>query len=74
MERRHVESLEELADHYDIVCNCSGFGAKDLCQDLTVTPIRGQVFKVCVCVGGGMNRCESKNMRKRRRRKALKYP
>lgn len=46
MERRHLDSLEELADHYDIVCNCSGFGAKELCQDLTVTPIRGQVFKV----------------------------
>lgn len=47
LEQCHVESLEELAGHYNIVCNCSGLGAKELCQDSTVTSIRGQVFKVC---------------------------
>ncbi|XP_050713818.1 D-aspartate oxidase-like isoform X2 [Eriocheir sinensis] len=46
MERRHLKSLEELVGHYDIVCNCSGFGAKELCRDMNVTAIRGQVFKV----------------------------
>ncbi|XP_068203262.1 D-aspartate oxidase-like [Palaemon carinicauda] len=44
--KRFLNSLEELADDYDIVCNCSGFGAKDLCGDNLVTPMRGQVFKV----------------------------
>lgn len=44
--RHHLDSLEELVGHFDIVCNCSGFGAKELCSDITVTPIRGQIFKV----------------------------
>ncbi|XP_071519330.1 D-aspartate oxidase [Panulirus ornatus] len=43
---RHLESLEQLAGHFDVVCNCTGYGARDLCADLSVTPIRGQVFKV----------------------------
>ncbi|XP_045596532.1 D-aspartate oxidase [Procambarus clarkii] len=46
IETRHLESLEELVGQYDVVCNCSGIGAKDLVNDLTVTPIRGQVYKV----------------------------
>ncbi|KAK7074694.1 hypothetical protein SK128_019903 [Halocaridina rubra] len=44
--QRKITSFEELADDFDIVCNCSGIGAKELCGDMTVTPIRGQVFKV----------------------------
>ncbi|CAL4092854.1 unnamed protein product [Meganyctiphanes norvegica] len=40
-----VNSFEELSN-YDLVCNCSGFGARELCGDTLVTPIRGQVFKV----------------------------
>ncbi|XP_064085526.1 D-aspartate oxidase-like isoform X1 [Macrobrachium nipponense] len=44
--QRYLNSLEELAGDYDIVCNCCGFGAKDLCGDNFVTPMRGQVFKV----------------------------
>lgn len=43
---RRLQSLEELAGDFDVACNCSGFGARDLCGDLSVTPIRGQVFKV----------------------------
>lgn len=46
IERRHLDSLEELAGHYDIVCNCSGFGAKELSSDMTMTPIRGQIYKI----------------------------
>ncbi|XP_050713815.1 D-amino-acid oxidase-like isoform X2 [Eriocheir sinensis] len=45
-ERRRLASLEELVGHYDVACNCSGSGAKELCQDVTVAPIRGQLFKV----------------------------
>lgn len=33
-------------DDYDLVINCTGFGAKKLCLDHDLVPIRGQVFKV----------------------------
>lgn len=46
LQQRRLTSLEELVGHYDIACNCSGCGAKELCQDITVAPIKGQVFKV----------------------------
>lgn len=44
--KRHLESLEELADDFDVICNCSGLGAKDLCEDRSMASLRGQVFKV----------------------------
>uniref|UniRef100_A0A336MJL1 CSON000933 protein n=1 Tax=Culicoides sonorensis TaxID=179676 RepID=A0A336MJL1_CULSO len=31
---------------YDVVVNCTGLGAKYLCNDYKLVPIRGQVFKV----------------------------
>ena len=31
---------------FDVVVNCTGFGAKSLCKDPKMVPIRGQVFKV----------------------------
>lgn len=37
--------FDELSD-YDMVVNCTGFGAKKLCSDASLVPIRGQVFKV----------------------------
>lgn len=43
--KRNVSSLDELED-YDLVVNCTGFGAKKLCDDKDLVPIRGQVFKV----------------------------
>lgn len=43
-----VESFEELSE-YDLVVNCTGFGAKKLCHDNSLVPIRGQVFKVFYC-------------------------
>ncbi|XP_032667080.1 uncharacterized protein LOC116842259 [Odontomachus brunneus] len=46
-ERRNVRALHELAEEgYDLVINCSGLGARELVADKTVTPIRGQVYKV----------------------------
>ncbi|XP_042859023.1 D-aspartate oxidase-like [Penaeus japonicus] len=44
--KRHVTSLEELADEFDVVCNCSGLGARVLCGDRDVVPVRGQIFQV----------------------------
>ncbi|XP_022116368.2 D-aspartate oxidase [Pieris rapae] len=42
---RKVESFSSLPK-YDLVFNCTGMGAKYLCNDYDLVPIRGQVFKV----------------------------
>lgn len=42
----HVKSLAQLAPEYNVVFNCTGLGAADLCSDMHVIPIRGQVIKV----------------------------
>lgn len=42
----HITKLTDLASSYDIVINCSGLGAQQLCNDRKVVPIRGQVIKV----------------------------
>lgn len=42
-----VEGFRELvASKYDLVVNCTGLGAKKLCGDYKLVPIRGQVIKV----------------------------
>nr|XP_053637781.1 D-aspartate oxidase-like isoform X1 [Cherax quadricarinatus] len=41
-----LESFEELVDQFDVVCNCSGLGARYLCQDANVMPVRGQIYQV----------------------------
>ncbi|RLU23274.1 hypothetical protein DMN91_003477 [Ooceraea biroi] len=47
MERRNVKRLHELAEEgYDLIINCSGLGARELIADKTMTPIRGQIYKV----------------------------
>ena len=43
--KKTINSFDELSD-YDLIVNCSGFGAKKLCADNDLVPIRGQVFKV----------------------------
>lgn len=42
----NIESLALLPQKYDMVFNCTGFGAKKLCEDHDLVPIRGQVVKV----------------------------
>lgn len=44
--RKHVNSIASLEQNFDVVVNCAGFGAKDLCNDNKLVPIRGQVVKV----------------------------
>ncbi|XP_057656207.1 D-aspartate oxidase [Diorhabda carinulata] len=44
--QRHVKRLESLGHEYDIIVNCTGMGAKYLCKDNKMVPIRGQVIKV----------------------------
>ena len=31
---------------YDVIINCTGFGARKLCNDLEMAPLRGQVIRV----------------------------
>lgn len=43
---QHINNFSELSGKYDVVVNCSGFGAKQLCSDHKLVPIRGQIIKV----------------------------
>ncbi|KAJ8717386.1 hypothetical protein PYW08_005785 [Mythimna loreyi] len=43
--KRKVENFASLSN-YDLVFNCAGLGAKYLCDDHDLVPIRGQVIKV----------------------------
>ncbi|KAK4873853.1 hypothetical protein RN001_013213 [Aquatica leii] len=42
---RKIDNIHELSD-YDLVINCTGLNAKELCNDDQVVPIRGQIAKV----------------------------
>lgn len=44
--KRTVDSLEELAGLYDVVVNCPGLRARELVNDLSMDPVRGQVLRV----------------------------
>ena len=44
--KKKIKNFEEVCDDFDVICNCTGLGARDLCKDMKMTPIRGQVFKV----------------------------
>lgn len=45
--KRKIHTLCELIDdEYDLIINCSGFGARELVGDNAVVSIRGQVVRV----------------------------
>jgi len=44
--RRTVSSLEEPAREARVIVNCSGLGARELVEDASMRPIRGQVVRV----------------------------
>ena len=46
IERRRIASLDDACAASRVVVNACGLGARALCQDETVTPIRGQVVRV----------------------------
>ncbi|CAJ0586810.1 unnamed protein product, partial [Mesorhabditis spiculigera] len=46
IQKRILESLDDLGNKYDAIVNCSGLGAIKLVGDKTVHPIRGQVIRV----------------------------
>lgn len=41
-----IQSFSTLWPEYKVVVNCCGLGAKILCDDSKIVPIRGQVLKV----------------------------
>ncbi|KAL8610365.1 hypothetical protein ACOMHN_041179 [Nucella lapillus] len=46
VEFRTVQKIEELAEGYDIVINCTGLGAQQLLPDKTMYPVRGELVMV----------------------------
>eukprot|EP00118_Oscarella_pearsei_P014503 m.124435 g.124435 ORF g.124435 m.124435 type:complete len:282 (+) comp37849_c0_seq9:591-1436(+) len=44
--QQKVTSFRQFSGHFDLVVNCSGLGAMELCQDYDVEPIRGQIVRV----------------------------
>lgn len=49
MLQHKVENLQELCGQkYDAVINCSGVQARNLVDDSSVQPVRGQVLRVSV--------------------------
>ncbi len=46
VDKRTLDSLDRLPDHFDAVVNCTGFGAAQLCQDKELTCARGQVLRI----------------------------
>ncbi|XP_014232456.2 D-aspartate oxidase [Trichogramma pretiosum] len=46
IKRQKVNSFKEIAADYDAIVNCTGLGAKRLCSDRAMVPIKGQVIKV----------------------------
>jgi len=41
--QQEITNLHDLTKEYDVVINCSALGARTLCNDTTVIPVRGQV-------------------------------
>lgn len=44
--KQKVTSFFDINQNFDVLVNCTGMGAKELCQDQHLVPIRGQVLKV----------------------------
>lgn len=46
--RAKIDNFASLNSKFDLVFNCTGMGAKTLCNDYDLVPLRGQVVKVRV--------------------------
>lgn len=46
IKKQKINSLKELTTEYNIIMNCTGLEARNLCNDRHMIPIRGQVIKV----------------------------
>ncbi|KAJ8942006.1 hypothetical protein NQ314_010235 [Rhamnusium bicolor] len=49
---QQIKSLSSVGLEYDVTVNCTGLGAKYLCNDHKLVPIRGQVVKHDITLGG----------------------
>ena len=45
LEQRKVDRLTDLSGQCDLAVNCSGLGARQLCGDTGVLPLRGQILR-----------------------------
>ena len=58
---RTIAHLSEIDVSFDAVVNCSGLGARELCNDRELSPVKGQVVRIkrnddsiqTVCIGEG---------------------
>lgn len=41
---QEITDLQDISQQFDVVVNCSGLGAKTLCSDKKIFPVRGQVL------------------------------
>ncbi len=46
MVKRTVKTLNEALERHSLVVNCTGLGSRELCNDETVYPVRGQIVKI----------------------------
>lgn len=46
IKQHKIDSFSSLRTEYKVIVNCCGLGAKFLCDDNKLVPIRGQVIKV----------------------------
>lgn len=46
MIEKKLNSLTELVSDWDLIINCTGLGARSLCNDKRLVSIRGQILKV----------------------------
>ena len=42
--------MQKFAGKCDVVVNCSGLGAQELCKDESIEPVRGQIIKVYIYI------------------------
>ena len=42
--KKEITELSDISQQFDAVINCSGLGAKTLCKDEKIFPVRGQVL------------------------------
>ncbi|XP_026679969.1 D-aspartate oxidase-like [Diaphorina citri] len=43
---KYISSFSELGSEYNTIFNCTGLGARTLCNDMHVIPVRGQTIRI----------------------------
>ncbi|XP_017302842.1 D-aspartate oxidase-like isoform X2 [Diaphorina citri] len=50
---KYISSFSELGSEYNTIFNCTGLGARTLCNDMHVIPVRGQTIRIVHNYGHG---------------------